>query len=242
MERRSMVMTDEEQRLTAYHEAGHALVMMNVEGHEPLHKVTIIPRGRALGVTMFLPERDKYSHSKLELKALMCGLFGGRVAEELVFGPEKITSGASDDIKKATMIARRMVTEFGFSDKLGPIRYNENEEEVFLGHSVTQRKNVSEATAKIIDEEIRSFIDEAEAKTKKVLADHMDDLHKIAQGLLEYETLSIDEIKTLLRDEPIVRPDTTVKPKDTGRKSSVPPSGARGAKDHPGLGAEPQGT
>ena len=241
MERRSMVMTDEEKRLTAFHEAGHALVMLHVEGHEPLHKVTIIPRGRALGVTMFLPERDKYSHSKLELRALMTSLFGGRVAEELVFGLERITSGASDDIKKATMIARRMVTEFGFSEKLGPIRYNENEEEVFLGHSVTQRKNVSDATAKIIDEEIRRFIDEAEAKAKQIIGEHLGDLHKIAQGLLEYETLSIDDIKTLLRDEPIVRPDTTVKPKDSGRKASVPPSGAR-AKDLPGLGAEPQGT
>ena len=161
-ERRSMVMTEDEKKLTAYHEAGHALCMLYAEGHEPLHKVTIIPRGRALGITMFLPERDKYSQSKLEIKAMVASLFGGRVAEELIFGPEKVTTGAADDIRRATSLARRMVTEFGFSEKLGPLRYSENEEEVFLGHSVTQRKNVSDATAKVIDEEIRRIVDEGE--------------------------------------------------------------------------------
>src|SRR5579863_8493273 len=143
-ERRSMVMSEDEKKTTAYHEGGHALVMLYTEGHEPLHKVTIIPRGRALGVTMFLPEQDKYSHSKYELEARIAGLFGGRVAEELIFGTEKVTTGASDDIRRATSLARRMVTEFGFSDKLGPLRYSDNEEEVFLGHSVAQRKNVSD--------------------------------------------------------------------------------------------------
>src|SRR5262244_3893371 len=157
-ERRSMVMYDEEKNTTAYHEGGHALVMLYTEGHEPLHKVTIIPRGRALGVTMFLPEQDKYSQSKIEIKAMVSSLFGGRVAEELIFGPDKVTTGAADDIRRATNLARRMVTEFGFSEKLGPLRYSENEEEVFLGHSVTQRKNVSEATAKVIDEEIRRLV------------------------------------------------------------------------------------
>src|SRR5207342_3128415 len=161
-ERRSMVMTEDEKKLTAYHEAGHALCMLYAEGHDPLHKVTIIPRGRALGVTMFLPERDKYSQSKLEIEAMVASLFGGRCAEELIFGPEKVTTGAADDIRRATMLARRMVTEFGFSERLGPLRYSENEEEVFLGHSVTQRKNVSEATAKVIDEEIRRIVDEGE--------------------------------------------------------------------------------
>jgi cell division protease FtsH len=161
-ERRSMVMSDEEKKTTAYHEGGHALVMLYTEGHEPLHKVTIIPRGRALGVTMFLPEQDKYSHSKFELEARLAGLFGGRVAEELIFGTEKVTTGASDDIRRATSLARRMVTEFGFSDKLGPLRYSENEEEVFLGHSVTQRKNMSDATAKLIDEEIRRVVEDGE--------------------------------------------------------------------------------
>src|SRR5438094_254908 len=159
-ERRSMVMSDDEKKNTAYHEGGHALCMLYAEGHEPLHKVTIIPRGRALGVTMFLPERDKYSQSKLEIKAMVASLFGGRVAEELIFGEDKVTTGASDDIRRATGLARRMVTEFGFSEKLGPLRYADNEEEVFLGHSVTQRKNVSDATARVIDEEIRRIVDE----------------------------------------------------------------------------------
>ena len=151
-------------------------------GHEPLHKVTIIPRGRALGVTMFLPERDKYSQSKMELKAMMASLFGGRVAEELIFGPDKVTTGAADDIRRATNLARRMVTEFGFSDKLGPLRYSENEEEVFLGHSVTQRKNVSDATAKVIDDEIRRIVEQGEATAREILTEHVDELHRAGQG------------------------------------------------------------
>jgi len=163
-ERRSMVMTDDEKKLTAYHEAGHALVALYVPKHDPLHKVTIIPRGRALGVTLTLPERDRYSNSKVELESRLAMMFGGRVAEEIVFGLENVTTGAGDDIKQATALARRMVTEFGFSEKLGTLRYAENEEEIFLGHSVTQRKNVSDATAKLIDEEIRRLIDEAGAE------------------------------------------------------------------------------
>src|SRR5690349_11859921 len=159
-ERRSMVMTEDEKKLTAYHEAGHALCMLYAEAHEPLHKVTIIPRGRALGVTMFLPERDQYSQSKVEIKAMMASLFGGRVAEELIFGTEKVTTGASDDIKRATSLARRMVTEFGFSDKLGRVRYQSNEQEVFLGHSVAQSTNISDETAKLIDQEVRKLIED----------------------------------------------------------------------------------
>ena len=204
-ERRSMVMTEDEKKLTAYHEAGHALCMLYAEGHEPLHKVTIIPRGRALGVTMFLPERDKYSQSKLEIKAMVASLFGGRVSEELIFGPERVTTGAADDIRRATNLARRMVTEFGFSDKLGPLRYSENEEEVFLGHSVTQRKNVSDATAKVIDEEIRRIVDEGEQTARDILTAHLDELHALAKGLLEYETLSADEIRRIIKGERIVR-------------------------------------
>src|SRR5512145_1705602 len=241
-ERRSMVMTEKEKELTAYHEGGHALVMLYVPGHEPLHKVTIIPRGRALGVTMFLPERDKYSQSRRELEAMMSSLFGGRVAEEMVFGEENVTTGAADDIRRATNLARRMVTEFGFSDKLGPLRYSENEEEVFLGHSVTQRKNVSDATAKIIDEEIRRLVEEAETTARKIIGDHIDDLHKIAKALLEYETLSGEEIRALLRGEPVVRPDADEPPKPAGRRSSVPSAGAA-SKDRPeggGLNPEPQ--
>ena len=238
-ERRSMVMTEDEKKLTAYHEAGHALCMLYAEGHEPLHKVTIIPRGRALGITMFLPERDKYSQSKLEIKAMLASLFGGRIAEELIFGPDKVTTGAADDIRRATSLARRMVTEFGFSEKLGPLRYAENEEEVFLGHSVTQRKNVSDATAKIIDEEIRRIIDEGEQTAREILTARLDELHALAKGLLEYETLSAEEIRRIIKGERIVR-ETTTGPAMTdelrpGRRSSVPPSGRP-----TGLEPEPQ--
>jgi len=240
-ERRSMVMTEAEKRLTAYHEAGHALCMLYAEGHEPLHKVTIIPRGRALGITMFLPERDKYSQSRLELEAMIASLFGGRIAEELIFGPNKVTTGAADDIRRATNLARRMVTEFGFSEKLGPLRYSENEEEVFLGHSVTQRKNVSDATARLIDEEIRRIVDEGEHAARQMLTSHLDELHALAKGLLEYETLSADEIRRIIRGERIVR-EPSASPSAAaaedarpGRRSSVPPSGRPS-----GLEPEPQ--
>ncbi len=240
-ERRSMVMTDEEKKLTAYHEGGHALVMLFTEGHEPLHKVTIIPRGRALGVTMFLPERDRFSQSKRELDAMMTSLFGGRIAEELVFGAENVTTGAQDDIRRATEIARRMVTEFGFSEKLGPLRYSENEQELFLGHSVTQRKNISDRTAQVIDEEIRKFVEAAETRARKVLTDHREDLDTVAKALLEYETLSGDEVKALLRGEPIMRPNPNEEPplKKKGRRSSVPSSGSKQEKPG-GLEPEPQ--
>ena len=202
-ERRSMVMSEHERALTAYHEAGHAIVMLNAKGHDPLHKVTIIPRGRALGVTMFLPERDAYSKSLIELKALVASLFGGRLAEELVFGQDFVTTGASDDLKKATGLARRMVTEFGYSEKLGPLRYADNEEEVFLGHSVAQRKNVSDATAALIDSETRAFVEEGEAKARQILLDNMDGLHRLAVGLMEYETLSRENVEALMRGESI---------------------------------------
>ncbi len=239
-ERRSMVMTEDEKKLTAYHEGGHALCMLYAEGHEPLHKVTIIPRGRALGVTMFLPERDKYSQSKLEIKAMVASLFGGRVAEELIFGTDRVTTGAADDIRRATYLARRMVTEFGFSEKLGPLRYSDNEEEVFLGHSVTQRKNVSDATAKVIDEEIRRLVDEGEQTARDILTAHIDELHALAKGLLEYETLSADEIRRIIKGERIVREATARSPPAAddsrpGRRSSVPPAGRPA-----GLEPEPQ--
>ncbi len=240
-ERRSMVMTEEEKTLTAYHEAGHALCALYAEGHEPVHKVTIIPRGRALGLTMYLPERDKYSNSKMELEARLVSAFGGRVAEELIFGVQKVTTGASMDIKQATNIARRMVTEWGFSEKLGPLLYSDNEEEVFLGHSVTQRKNVSDATAAIIDQEIRRIIDQGERGAREILTSHLDELHAVAKGLLEYETLSADEMRRIIQGQPIVRDtgksDDAARP--PGRRSSVPPSG----RDKPaagGLEPEPQ--
>ncbi len=241
-ERRSMVMTEDEKKITAYHEAGHALIMMHAEGHDPLHKVTIIPRGRALGVTMFLPERDKYSQSITELKAMIASLFGGRVAEEMIFGAKKVTTGASDDIKRATEIARRMVTEYGFSKRLGPLRYNADREEVFLGHSVAQQKNVSDKTAELIDQEVRRFVDEGEASARKILEEHRDDLEIIAKGLLEYETLSRQEIDTLLRGEAIDKSEKpTSRPRSPGRRTSVPTTDSGGEEpDSGGLEPEPQ--
>ena len=209
-ERRSMVMTEDEKKMTAYHEAGHALVMLNVEGHEPLHKVTIIPRGRALGVTMWLPERDKLSQTRTELEALIASMFGGRVAEELIYGKKNITTGAGNDIQQATNLARRMVMEFGFSDKLGPLRYETNQEEVFLGHSVAQQRNISDDTARLIDEEVRKLVEEGEKTSRKILTKHIDDLHKIAKGLLEYETLSAEDIDNILKGKELDKTNTNL--------------------------------
>ncbi|PPR16932.1 MAG: ATP-dependent zinc metalloprotease FtsH [Alphaproteobacteria bacterium MarineAlpha9_Bin3] len=207
-ERRSMVMTEDEKRMTAYHEAGHALVMLKVEGHEPLHKVTIIPRGRALGVTMWLPERDKLSQTRTELEALIASMFGGRVAEELIYGKKNITTGAGNDIQQATNLARRMVMEFGFSDKLGPLRYETNQEEVFLGHSVAQQRNISDGTAKLIDEEVRRLVEEGEKTSHKILTNNIDELHIIAKGLLEYETLSAEDVDNLLKGKKLDKTNT----------------------------------
>ncbi len=198
-ERRSMVMSDEDKKLTAYHEAGHALVGLHVPSYDPLHKVTIIPRGRALGVTMSLPEKDKLNYSEEGLKSQLAVLFGGRIAEELIFGKEQVTTGASSDIQKATEISRRMVTEFGFSDKLGRIRYNQNQDEVFLGYSVGQQKNISEATSSLIDEEVRRLINEAEEKAREILTKFSKQLEDITQGLLEFETLSGEEVIALTK-------------------------------------------
>jgi len=197
-ERRSMVMTLKDKELTAYHEAGHALVGIFTPGNDPLHKVTVIPRGRALGVTMNLPERDRYSESKVEMKAKLAMMFGGRVAEEIIFGKENITSGASNDILQATKKARAMVVEWGMSDRLGPLRYAENEEDVFLGRSVTHRKSMSDYTAKLIDEEVRLFIDKAEMHARKILKKNIKHLHNLAKALLEFETLNGDEVKQII--------------------------------------------
>jgi cell division protease FtsH len=240
-ERRSMAMTDEEKKLTAYHEAGHALVAMHVPKSDPLHKVTIIPRGRALGVTMQLPERDHLSHTKQFLESRLAIMFGGRIAEEIIFGPENVTTGAASDIQVATQTARGMITAYGMSEKLGRVRYQANEQEVFLGHAVTQTQNVSEATAQIIDQEVRRLIEEAEGRAHQILTDHLEDLHLIAKALLEYETLSNDEIGTILRGEKIVRDDTGgAGPADRRRRASVPTSSGQGAGPAPGANPEPQ--
>jgi len=239
-ERRSMVMSDEEKKCTAYHEAGHALVGIHVPGNDPLHKVTIIPRGRALGLTMNLPERDRYSLSKAQMKARIAMTFGGRIAEELIFGPENITTGAANDISQATRMARSMVTKFGFSKKLGPLLYDENEEEIFLGHSVTQRKNTSDATAKIIDDEIRKIVDEGAAKAREVLTEHVDELHTVAKGLLEYETLNTEEVDALLKGEPIMRPDEDSTTPEGEHSSPVPSAGKKHKKGKAGGMPKPE--
>ena len=223
-ERRSMVMSEEERRLTAYHEAGHALVTVHMPASDPIHKATIIPRGRALGLVMRLPEKDRYSYARDQLEANLAIAMAGRIAEEIIFGPEKVTTGAASDIKMATSMARRMVTEWGMSEKLGPLTYEANDEEVFLGHSVTQHKNVSDATATIIDSETRRIVDEAEDTARRILRDHLDELHALADALLEYETLTGDEIKAVLRGEDIHRDEAPTAPADGGGKSSVPTS------------------
>ncbi|AUJ58867.1 ATP-dependent zinc metalloprotease FtsH [Coxiella-like endosymbiont of Amblyomma americanum] len=197
-ERRSMVMSDEEKRLTAYHESGHAIVGLHMSEHDPVYKVTIIPRGRALGITMFLPEKDRYSVSRHFLECQLAGLFGGRIAEELIFGAERVTIGASNDIEKATDIARNMVTKWGLSFKLGPVTYREEEGEVFLGRSVTQHKDISEATSKEIDLEVRCIINAAYNTAKKTLEQHIDQLHLMARALIKYETINEAQIKEIL--------------------------------------------
>ncbi len=206
-ERRSMVMSDKEKKLTAYHEAGHAIVGRLVPSHDPVYKVSIIPRGRALGVTMFLPEEDRYSMSKERLESQICSLFGGRIAEELVFGPEQITTGASNDIKRATDIARSMVTKWGLSDKLGPLAYGEEEEEVFLGRSVTQHKNVSDGTAHSIDSEIRSFIDRNYGRAETIIKENLDKLKVMAEALIKYETIDGGQIDDIMAGKEPKDPD-----------------------------------
>ncbi len=197
-ERRSMVMKEDEKRLTAYHEAGHAIVGLNVPAHDPVYKVTIIPRGRALGVTMFLPEEDRYSHSKEHLESQISSLFGGRIAEELIFGSQAITTGASNDIQRATDIARNMVTKWGLSERMGPLAYGDDEEELFLGRAVTQHKNVSDDTAHAIDEEIRAFIDRNYQRAEQILQDNLDKLHAMADSLMHYETIDEGQIKDIM--------------------------------------------
>ncbi len=197
-ERRSMVMSEDEKRLTAFHEAGHAIVGRLVPEHDPVYKVTIIPRGRALGVTMFLPEQDRYSISRLQLDSQLASLFGGRVAEEIVFGTERVTTGASNDIERATSIARNMVTRWGLTEKLGPLAYSEDEDEVFLGRSVTQHKHMSDDTARLIDEEVRDIIDAAHNKARGLLESHLDQLHLMADALMKYETIDNEQIDQIM--------------------------------------------
>jgi cell division protease FtsH len=197
-ERKSMVMSEDEKKLTAYHEAGHAIVGRLVPEHDPVYKVSIIPRGRALGVTMFLPEDDRYSYSKQRLQSQLSSLFGGRIAEELIFGAERVTTGASNDIERATEIARNMVTKWGLSSKMGPLAYSEERGEVFLGHSVTQHKTLSDETAHAIDEEVRRIIDSNYRRAEQLLKDNIEKLHSMAQALMKYETIDTQQINDIM--------------------------------------------
>jgi len=236
-ERRSLVMSEAEKRMTAYHEGGHALCAMHEPECDPVHKATIIPRGRALGLVMSLPEGDRYSKSKSKLLSELTMAMGGRAAEEIIFGPDKVSNGAAGDIKMATDQARRMITEWGMSDKLGMIAYGDNSQELFLGHSVTQTKNVSEATAREIDAEIKDIIDKAYAKARRILTENIEELHRLARGLLEHETLSGDEIRTVLRGEPVIR-KVVDEPAPESRRASVPTTG-RPAAQPPAGGPAP---
>ncbi len=200
-ERKSMVMSEDERKLTAYHEAGHAIVGLSVTDHDPVYKVTIIPRGRALGLTMFLPEQDRYSFSKKRLTSQITSLFGGRVAEELIFGKDSVTTGAANDIERATEIARNMVTKWGLSEKLGPLTYSEDEGEVFLGRSVTQHKQVSDITVKAIDDEVRQIIDRSYGDASEIIKTNINRLHKMAEALIKYETLDENQINDVMNDK-----------------------------------------
>jgi len=201
-ERKSMVMTEDEKRLTAYHESGHAIVGLLSPDHDPVHKVTIIPRGRALGVTMFLPEEDRYSYTKQRLNSQISSLFGGRLAEEMIFGAERVTTGAQNDIQRATELGRNMVTKWGLSDRMGPLAYGEDEGEVFLGHTVTQHKTISDETAHAIDEEVRRIIDENYTRAKSLLTENMDKLHAMADALIKFETISSEQIDDIMNGRP----------------------------------------
>jgi len=205
-ERRSMVMSENEKRLTAYHEAGHAIIGKLVPEHDPVYKVTIIPRGRALGVTMFLPEQDRYSHSRIWLESFLCSLYGGRIAEELIFGKAQVTTGASNDIMRATNLARDMVTRWGLSDEMGPMTYGDEQEEVFLGRMMAQNRPVSGETAKQIDAEIRRLVDRCYGTSEKLLKDNIDKLHAMAAALIKFETIDAKQIESIMIGEPCPPP------------------------------------
>ncbi len=231
-ERRSMVMSEDEKRMTAYHEAGHAIVGISVPEHDPVYKVTIIPRGRALGVTQFLPEQDRYSMSKRRIESAITTLFGGRIAEEIIFGADSVTTGASNDIERATDLARNMVTKWGLSDRLGPLTYSEDAGEVFLGRSVTQTKQISDETAHAIDVEVRRVIESNYQRARAILETHLDKLHAMADALIKFETIDDGMIKDIMAGRPPTPPagwDDPVASNPTG-------SAGPGVRPAPGIG------
>lgn len=235
-ERRSMVMDDEEKRSVAYHEGGHALVAIRTKGSDPVHKATIIPRGQALGMVMQIPEKDRTSFTRIQMTSRLAVMMAGRVAEEITFGHDNVSSGASGDFQQATKLARAMVTQWGMSEVLGPLVYGDNQQEIFLGHSVAQTQSISDETARTIDKEIRKIVDTAYATATRILTENNDDLEIIAKGLIEYETLSGDEIEALLKGKQPSREDLD----DLGNPAQ--PSGSVPAAGHTvGVGdAEPQ--
>jgi cell division protease FtsH len=240
-ERRSMVMTEEEKRMTAFHEAGHALVAVKCPASDPIHKATIIPRGRALGMVMRLPERDSYSYAREKMYADLAVAMGGRVAEEICFGYDKVSSGASGDIAMATKLARSMVTKWGMSEKLGMLQYGDNQEEVFLGHSVSRSHDISDETAKIIDEEVRRIVDESYERAKKICTDHKDLLDKLGNALLEYETLTGEDIAAIIAGKDISKDlSDDDSSEDTPHAGSVPSAGSAPTKGKDGrIGSDP---
>ena len=238
-ERRSMVISEKEKKLTAYHEAGHAIVGLNVPEHDPVYKVTIIPRGRALGVTQFLPEEDRYSYTRQRLNSQICSLFGGRIAEELIFGPENVTTGASNDIERATEIARNMVTKWGMLDVMGPLSYSEENGEVFLGKSVTQHKSVSDDTANAIDREIRGIVERNYTLSRKIMEDSLGTLHAMAEALIKYETLDSAQLKRIMRGEDPGEPENTSG--GSGSAGTPVPEASAERKPPPGAVPKPAG-
>jgi cell division protease FtsH len=232
-ERRSMVMTEDEKKLTAYHEGGHAIVALNETASDPIHKATIIPRGRALGMVMRLPERDQLSVTREKMYSDIAVAMGGRIAEEIIFGHDKVTSGASSDIDMATKMAKNMVTKYGMSKELGPLAYGENEEEVFLGRSVTKSQNMSEDTAKKVDLEVKKIVEKGYERAKKVLTEKIDDLHTLAKALLIYETLSGDEIRDLILKN--IKPTRSFKEEGEDNDKSSSALGSLGLKAKPAI-------
>jgi cell division protease FtsH len=223
-ERRSMVMSEQEKRLTAYHEAGHAIVGLNVPEHDPVYKVSIIPRGRALGVTMFLPEQDRYSYTKRRLLSQLCGLYGGRIAEEMIFGADSVTTGASNDIERATEIARNMVTKWGLSELLGPVTYGEEQGEVFLGRNMSQRQEISAETSNTIDKEVRRLLDESYATAKNILEENKQYLHLMSEALMKFETIDQSQIAEIMEGKEPTPPEDWDEDGNSNTKASNPKS------------------
>jgi cell division protease FtsH len=237
VERRSLVLTEDERRLTAYHEAGHAIVALKTPGSDPIHKVTIVPRGRALGLTASLPEVDRHNYTKDWLIGSLAMFFGGRVAEEIVFGPEKVTTGAGNDIERATALARRMVTQFGMSERIGPLAVGDKEQEIFLGREFAQRREISERTAEMVDDEVKRLVDEAYAKAKVIIGDNRELLDRIAVALLERETIDREDLDRLLKGELLApRPLT---PEPVPAQTTPPTKPAAQPARAPILGAPP---